>query len=97
MIRHQRAKELRTASCNPTVSRGGVAIYLPKPRKCRLCGCNQHAIPCQQPTRIRAASRQRKTDSRRWCRSEPVRTCKNCCIRNLDGHHCPWWDLCWPG
>lgn len=23
--------------------------------------------------------------------------CKDCCIRTMDGHHCPWWNLCWRG
>ena len=21
--------------------------------------------------------------------------CKQCCIKDLDGHRCHWWDLCW--
>ena len=20
--------------------------------------------------------------------------CRDCCIAELDGHHCVWWDLC---
>ena len=67
-------------------------------RRCFLCGERQpQTVFCEEWPRVQAFF----AKVERWwhCNYRLGRdvTCKQCCIAVLDGHHCPWWDLCWQG
>jgi hypothetical protein len=31
-----------------------------------------------------------------WCERAKEKIDKDSCIKEFNGHRCPWWELCWP-
>lgn len=59
---------------------------------CWLCGRRQEgAAPCEREEKVWEAL---EGQGRRAPFGETA-VCKGCCIAALDGHECPWWELCW--
>jgi hypothetical protein len=62
---------------------------------CLLCQMKREATTsCEQEGRVEAV-RGRIFFRPPGSRPEHRTICKQCCIRLLDGHGCPWWSLCW--
>jgi len=71
------------------------ALGLPDPVPCCLCDRKTPSADCQRWDLVR-------NTPAGWCLAGPsrrrpvrVKVCKDCCIRELDGHRCMWWDFCW--
>jgi len=71
------------------------ALGLPDPDPCYLCDRKRPSADCQRRDLF-------KNTPAGWCSAGPSRLrparlviCKDCCIRELDGHRCIWWDFCW--
>jgi len=60
-------------------------------RMCLLCRLRQEATASCEQDAVLEQRRARPLVSG----SPPRVVCKDCCIAALDGHECPWWDLCW--
>jgi len=59
---------------------------------CWLCGRRQEdPASCEREEKVQEVLEKR---DRRAPFGETA-VCKGCCIAALDGHECPWWDLCW--
>jgi hypothetical protein len=71
------------------------ALGLPDPDPCCLCDRTTRSADCQRWELVRALPRERCSGRPPSRRPGRVVVCKDCCIRELDGHRCVWWDFCW--
>jgi len=61
---------------------------------CAMCGAKgSRSVFCEQREGIWEVLCRR--DLVMFGRREHPVLCKQCCIAELDGHHCAWWGLCW--
>jgi len=66
----------------------------PQTQPCAMCGASGRvAAFCEQRETIWDMLWRRDLTVPGEAR-RPV-LCKDCCIAELDGHHCAWWGLCW--
>lgn len=80
------------AGCQGTTT-ARVLLYA---ERCLLCSESRRPkASCEDWERIVAFLGQRDPARLPWRRPERVIVCKDCCIAALEGHRCPWWDLCW--
>ena len=64
-------------------------------RMCLLCRLRQETTAsCERDKRVIEVLQRRRVRPLTLSRP-PCVVCKDCCIAALDGHGCPWWDLCW--
>lgn len=63
---------------------------------CFLCGKERRPASCCEDW-CRVTEALEVQGPRRKRRERPCRVtmCKDCCIRDLEGHQCVWWDFCW--
>lgn len=64
---------------------------------CFVCERSRRTAWCEQRRRIFKHLEEAHPLRNPWCTPRLAAVCKDCCIGGLDGHHCPWWDLCWGG
>ena len=64
--------------------------------RCLLCRQGQETTAsCERDQRVLDVLERRQVMPLTLSRPQRVVVCKDCCIAALDGHRCPWWDLCW--
>ena len=72
------------------------SLWAAKAGQCTMCGkVGQHQTECQNIAAIHLFLMNLKLYD--WASSvQPgALLCKDCCIGLVNGHKCPWWDLCW--
>lgn len=67
----------------------------PAPGPCRLCRKRRRAAICERREASVEFTKQFEPGSLKWNQPTRAFVCKDCCIANLDGHRCIWWDFCW--
>jgi len=63
---------------------------------CLLCGRQRLPITCCEDwDRIVKVVKVQKPGRQHWEGPQRIAMCKDCCIGQLEGHQCLWWDFCW--
>lgn len=70
-------------------------LGLPDPDPCCLCDRTRRSADCQRWELGRALPGQRCSGRPKQRRPARRVVCKDCCIQELDGHRCMWWEFCW--
>ena len=64
--------------------------------RCWLCQLRRETTAsCERDERVSKVLEGRHMQPPIFGRTDRTMVCKDCCIAAMDGHGCPWWDLCW--
>ena len=66
--------------------------------RCLLCEKERKlTASCEQHEQVLKMQEEWLSGRALWPKPRCTAICRDCCIAELGGHQCIWWDLCWRG